>query len=156
MARILGRNHARRFLRRWESGVTRTRMLLGLLLAAALGVGLVWLTIDVAENRPDLYDPTRVALVEAQRKLNDAYFHIIEERALVAKVREAHRDLRAALDLMEKAERLDPADQATIEKLRMTLKLVEDDRKVLAMSNDELRHIYQEMTAQMQTLIHQR
>lgn len=150
------RNHAFRFFRRWEFGTTRVRALLGLSLLAALGFGLVMLATELTENRPDLYDPTRVALVHAQRKLDDAYHHISEERTLLQQVREAHRDLRAALDLVEKAERLDPADQTMIEELRTMLKLVEDDKKVLTMPEHELRQVYQKMTEQIQTLIQQR
>jgi hypothetical protein len=57
---------------------------------------------------------------------------------------------------LEKAERLDPADKATIENLHTRLTPLEDDQKILHMTNAELRRTYQELFEQMQALIKRR
>lgn len=134
----------------------RFRIAAGIILLVGLVSGSALFIFDPAAARPNFYDPTRIALVEAQRNLSQAYGHTTQEKALFDQIRAAHRALDDALTLLEKAERLDPADKATIENLHTRLTPLEDDQKILHMTNAELRRTYQELFEQMQALIKRR
>ena len=134
----------------------RFRITTGIILLVGLLSGSALFIFDPATARPDLYDPTRIALVEAQRNLSQAYGHTTREKALFEQIRAAHRALDEALTLLEKAERLDPTDKATIENLRIRLTPLEDDQKILHMTDAELHQTYQELFEQMQVLIKRR
>jgi hypothetical protein len=134
----------------------RFRIAAGVIGLVGLAAGSALLIFGLAEDRPNLYDPTRIALVEAQRDLSEAYGHATQEKALFKQVRAAHHALDKALTFLEKAERLDPIDKSTIENLRTHLNLLEDDQKILHMTNAELRRTYQELFEQMQALIKRR
>jgi hypothetical protein len=137
-------------------GGRRVRIGVAIVLLAGLAAGSALLLKNLSRDRPNLYDPTRIALVEAQRNLSEAYGHATQERALFEQIRSAHRALDEALTLLEKAERLDPIDKATIDTLRARLNELEDDQKILQMSEAELRRNYQYLSNQMERIIERR
>lgn len=139
-----------------DGGPRWVRIGVAALLAGGLATGSAFFLKYLANDRPNLYDPTRIALVEAQRNLSEAYGHATQERALFEQIRSAHRDLDEALTLLEKAEHLDPAQKAAMDSLRARLIQLEDDQKVLKMSDTELRQNYQYLADQMERIIETR
>lgn len=140
----------------WKAGRSRIWIAVGVFVLVAVAVTFALLVVDLAKDRPNLYDPARVALVEAQRNLSEAYGHAAQEKALYEQVQAVHRSLDQALTLLGNAERLDPSDRAMIDSLRARLTLLEDDQKILHTPDSELRRSFQELSEEMQKLIERR
>jgi len=133
--------------RRSRGGAT-IALLVGLAAALTL-VGVIVLY----RQRPDLYDPARSALVEADLHISRAYGH---ERTLLQQLHEGRRELDTALTYLEHAAHVDPALRIQIEPLRNRLRTLQDDTARGRLSTGELHHSYQELLARVEALIRTR
>jgi hypothetical protein len=133
---------------RWSRGGATSALLVGLAAALTL-VGVILLY----QRRPDLYDPARSALVEADLHLVRSYNH---QQELLQHFRDGRRELSKALTFLEQAAHAQPALQAQIEPLRIRLHRLEQDTASGRLGIQELHHSYQELLARIEALIRSR
>lgn len=119
-------------------------------LVVALILGSIVLVFDLYQDRPDYFEPVRSALVEARLHLTASYER---ERGLLEQVRSVHRELEAAIQFMERAERAEPADRKELAALRERVRALEDFQKTEKMSASELFHTYQALIEDLNSLI---
>jgi len=119
------------------------------LVVVALFLGGLLLLIDFEKEGPDFYESARVPLSEATEILSQAYG---EEEELADKLRAVHSRLDNAIALFGQAEQLDPEDKRQIETLRMRLRALENDDRLLASDPKNLQRAYHELTEQLSAL----
>jgi len=126
-------------------------------LAYTAGVGAFLLAGLVFFGRwgraPDLYDPERISVVEAERLVSQAYSHRAQQKELQKQIEEAHLALKRAILRLQAAENLDSAHGAILDDLQVQLGILADDRQVERMSPKELRDAYDELDMRLEGLI---
>jgi len=131
---------------------TRTRRL-GFVIGIALAVVAALLLFGPWRFGPDLYDPERISVVDAERLVSEAYGRHVQQLELEKQIREAHRALqRAVLDL-RKAEGIDPAHRAILDDLQARLEILADDHQTSQMDIKELQAAYSDLTKRLEHLI---
>ncbi len=97
-----------------------------------------------------LYNPARVALINARRQLSESFS---QEQEILEQVRRVHKELDASLALLASAEQSDPTMKAQIDALRAQLSALENDPSVAQMDSETLRSTYERLLAEFEALI---
>jgi multidrug efflux pump subunit AcrA (membrane-fusion protein) len=126
--------------------VTTLVAIVGILLGASSILYHLW------RERPQLYSPSRVEVVKAQRHLYDAYRRLTRAAQLREEIRAAKSSLEDAASLLKQAERLDPSDKERIAEIRSGLRTLEDAEKTEKMTPEQLHHAYQQLSTQLSLL----
>lgn len=103
-------------------------------------------------ERPQLYSPSRVEVVKAQRHLYEAYRRLTRAAQLREEIRAAKSSLEDAASLLDQAERHDPSGKETIAEIRRELLALEDAEKTEQMTPEQLNSAYQRLSAQLSLL----
>jgi len=104
----------------------------------------------VQDSEEGLYNPARVALVNAREQLSESFN---QEQDILEQVKRVHKELDASLDLLARAEQIDPTMKAPIEALRAQLTALENDPAVAKMDGEELHRAYEHLLAEFEALI---
>jgi len=126
--------------------VAQTALVFMLVTAVPLG-------IYIYRDRPDLYNPTPVDLVEASRQLEIGQR---DTEQLAEMNRESAEALKASLHWLHMAAATYPNDLAVIKAIAEGLKEWEDQARAGTMSARELQDRYRALEAKVQRLINNR
>lgn len=135
-----------------------TQRLLAPTSALALGVLLLTATtaIPLAAAGPspaaahDIYNPARIALVNAQRQVAEA---LRAEQELLERMQRLHGELDSSLEALARAERLDPAMAEPIATVRAALAELQANAALCPMGYRSSIAAYSDLLAELQTLI---
>ncbi len=122
------------------------------LTVAAVVIGLIGLTglgWYLHSTRPDYYQPERSALVLAKQRL---YASFGEETDLLERIHEMHRDMQAAIEILEQAE-IEPQFRLELEPLLTQLHDLDDLNKLQNTSREELQRIFTDVEIKLNRLI---
>ena len=86
-----------------------------IIIAAILVIAAFLLVSSLNTPEQGLYDPARVALINARRQLSESFS---QEQEILEQVRRVHKELDASLALLASAEQSDPTIKAPIDALR--------------------------------------
>jgi biopolymer transport protein ExbB/TolQ len=140
-------NTLRSILRNRHTPVVATLVaIVGIFLGAFSILYHLWL------ERPQLYSPSRVEVVKAQRHLYEAYRRLTKAAQLRQEIRAAKSSLEDAASLLKQAERLDPSGRERIAEIRSELLALEDAEKTEEMTPEQLHHAYQRLSTQLSLL----
>lgn len=132
---------------RRRSVILTSLILLTLITVAA---ALLFDVIDIGVPRPDLYNPGREALVEAQWQLAQTIPH---GQTAPVEADQTHQHIRTVLDWLDTAQNVEPEHRQRIAALReMITKLEAADREAQA-SAQHRRQIYDQIVSELKTLI---
>jgi hypothetical protein len=121
------------------------------LLIVALLLGAMVVVLDLCGERPDYYQPARGAITDAALILSETYG---TEKELLSKFQAVHRHLEDAIALLDRAERLDPADKRRIATLRVRLQALEDPDRMTTEDPEEMHRSYHSLMEQLNALAH--
>ncbi|MET0028070.1 MAG: hypothetical protein ABW101_10575 [Candidatus Thiodiazotropha sp.] len=118
----------------------------------AVVIGLIGLTAlgwYLHSTRPDYYQPERSALVLAKQRL---YASFGEETDLLERIQEMHRDMQAAIEILEQAE-IEPQYRSELERLLSQLHELDDLNRLQNTSREELQRIFTDVEIKLNQLI---
>ena len=122
-------------------------------LLIALAVGIALFSFEFEEDTKVDDDPAFEALLKAQSHLAQSYG---PEQDILNQSQVAHRELEAAIDLLAKAERADPATTEKIEELRTSLETLESEKDFDGLTSKELQAKYRKLRTTLKALIDER
>jgi septal ring factor EnvC (AmiA/AmiB activator) len=135
-----------------QGGARGLRSAAGFLLVA-LAVVAILLVLQFRKEAITPYDPALDALLRAQSHLSQSYR---PQENLLRDLQDAHRELKAAIDLLAAAERTDPAMSKKVEEMRTSLKELEAEKDLERMTSGELHDRYRTLSTELNGLIHER
>jgi len=98
----------------------------------------------------DIYNPARVALVNAQRQLAESSR---QEQDILERIRQMHRELESSLALLSDAASKDPAMEESIGTVRARLAALKDRPGLCPMDNNSSLAEYDLLLKDLQALI---
>jgi len=119
-------------------------------LLIAIVVGVALLVFGLGEDGGLGDDPALGALLKAKSHLAQSYG---PQQDVLHQSRAAHRELRAAIDLLAAAEQADPTTTGKIEELRASLKTLESEKDFEGTTSKELQARYRKLRAELEALI---
>jgi hypothetical protein len=119
-------------------------------LLIAIGIGVALLFFEVQDDTRVADDPALEALLKAQSRLAQSYG---PEQDTLSQSQVAHRELKAAIDMLAAAERADPETTEKIAELRTSLKALESQKDFEGMTSKELQARYRKLRTELEALI---
>jgi septal ring factor EnvC (AmiA/AmiB activator) len=98
----------------------------------------------------DLYNPARVALVNAERQLAESSR---QEQDILERVQQMHKELESSLSLLAEAADKDPGMQQSITDIRNRLSALKDRPALCPLDNNSSIDVYGKVLADLQALI---
>jgi hypothetical protein len=120
-------------------------------IALAVGIALFFFELREEDRVDD--DPALDALLRAQSHLAQSYR---PEQDVLSQSQAAHRELKAAIDLLAAARQEDPAATQKVEDLRAELQALESQKDIREMTSEELQARYRKLRTELKALIEAR
>lgn len=105
-----------------------------------------------AEVRHDLYNPARVALVNARRQVAESSS---QEQEMLVSIKRMHAELDSSIELLADAQNMDPSIKARLQAIRERLAALGDSSSLCPMGSDSSLQTYDQILDELQRLIDQ-
>lgn len=105
-----------------------------------------------AEAQRDLYNPARVALVNARRQVAESSS---QEQEMLVSIKRMHAELDSSIALLADAQNIDPSIKTQLEAIRQRLSALGDSSSLCPMGSDSSLKTYDQILDELQGLIDQ-